>query len=39
MGHGEFAASAIRVSLPWDAPVDAAERFLSAWRSLRRRAA
>ncbi len=39
MGHGDFAASAIRVSLPWDAPVDAAERFLSAWRSLRRRAA
>jgi cysteine desulfurase len=39
MGLGELAGHAIRVSLPWDAPEDAAERFLAAWRALRRRAA
>jgi cysteine desulfurase len=39
MGLGEHAAHAIRVSLPWNAPEDAAERFLAAWRGLRRRAA
>jgi cysteine desulfurase len=39
MGLGELAGRAIRVSLPWNAPEDAAERFLAAWRGLRRRAA
>jgi cysteine desulfurase len=39
MGLGEAAGCAIRVSLPWDAPPDAADRFLAAWRGLRRRAA
>jgi cysteine desulfurase len=31
------AASAIRVSLPWNAPDDAAERFLAAYAALRAR--
>ncbi len=37
MGLGDRAACAIRVSLPWDAPADAAERFLAAWRAMRAR--
>jgi cysteine desulfurase len=37
MGLAELAACAIRVSLPWDAPEDAAERFLAAWRAMRAR--
>jgi len=32
MGFGEDAACAIRVSLPWNAPPDAAERLAAAWR-------
>jgi cysteine desulfurase len=39
MGLGDMAANGIRVSLPWNASDDAAERFLSAWHGLRRRAA
>jgi cysteine desulfurase len=39
MGLGEAAGCAIRVSLPWNAPADAAERFIAAWRGLRRRGA
>jgi cysteine desulfurase len=31
---GEDAASAIRVSLPWDAPEDAPARFLDAYRAM-----
>jgi cysteine desulfurase len=27
-------ASAIRVSVPWNAPVDAAERFVAAWQAM-----
>ncbi|MBK1656959.1 cysteine desulfurase family protein [Paracraurococcus ruber] len=37
MGFGELAGCGIRVSLPWDAPDDAAERFLAAWRDMRDR--
>lgn len=37
MGFGEAAGCAIRVSLPWDAPADAAERFLAAWSAIRAR--
>jgi cysteine desulfurase len=38
MGLGAGAAgSAIRVSLPWNAPDDAPERFLDAWAAMRRR--
>lgn len=37
MGFGAEAASGIRVSLPWDAPEDAAERFLTAWGAMRER--
>ena len=37
MGLGTEAACAIRVSLPWNAPEDAAERFLAAWGAMRRR--
>lgn len=37
MGLGAAAGSAIRVSLPWDAPPDAAERFLAAWSAMRAR--
>lgn len=37
MGLGELAGCAIRVSLPWNAPQDAAERFLAAWRAMRAR--
>jgi cysteine desulfurase len=37
MGLGECAGCAIRVSLPWNAPDDAAERFVAAWRAMRAR--
>jgi cysteine desulfurase len=38
MGLGEAAAGcAIRVSLPWNAPEDAPERFLYAWSAMRAR--
>lgn len=37
MGFGADAACGIRVSLPWNAPEDAAERFLRAWRAMRDR--
>ncbi len=38
MGLGAAAAGcAIRVSLPWNAPEDAPERFLSAWSAMRER--
>ena len=38
MGLGDLAASAIRVSLPWNAPEDAPARFLAAYRRLADRA-
>ena len=38
MGLGAAAAGcAIRVSLPWDAPEDAPERFVAAWAAMRAR--
>lgn len=37
MGLAEAAGCAIRVSLPWNAPADAAERFLAAWGAMRER--
>jgi cysteine desulfurase len=37
MGFAEAAGCAIRVSLPWDAAEDAAERFVDAWSSMRAR--
>jgi cysteine desulfurase len=37
MGFGEDAGCGIRVSLPWNAPEDAAERFLVAWAAMRDR--
>ncbi|MBR0684094.1 aminotransferase class V-fold PLP-dependent enzyme [Roseomonas eburnea] len=37
MGLGPDAACAIRVSLPWNAPEDAAERFVAAWTGMRAR--
>jgi cysteine desulfurase len=37
MGLGEQAGCAIRVSLPWNASADAAERFLAAWGAMRAR--
>ncbi|TPG55683.1 aminotransferase class V-fold PLP-dependent enzyme [Roseomonas nepalensis] len=37
MGLGEAAGEAIRVSLPWNAPDDAVERFLAAHRTVRAR--
>lgn len=37
MGFGALAGCGIRVSLPWDAPGDAAERFLAAWGTMRAR--
>jgi cysteine desulfurase len=37
MGFGAMAGCGIRVSLPWNAPEDAAERFLDAWAAMRRR--
>jgi len=38
MGAGTEAACAIRVSLPWNAPADAAGRFAAAWGAMRERA-
>jgi cysteine desulfurase len=37
MGFGALAGCGIRVSLPWNAPEDAAERFLAAWAAMRAR--
>jgi len=37
MGFGELAGCGIRVSLPWNAPADAPERFLAAWAAMRAR--
>ena len=37
MGLGPLAGCGIRVSLPWDAPEDAPERFLEAWSAMRAR--
>lgn len=37
MGLGADAGCAIRVSLPWNAPADAAERFVAAWSAMRSR--
>ncbi|MBD0272185.1 MAG: cysteine desulfurase, partial [Acetobacteraceae bacterium] len=37
MGLGADAACAIRVSLPWNAPEDAPERFVSVWAAMRER--
>ncbi|UFN49431.1 aminotransferase class V-fold PLP-dependent enzyme [Roseomonas sp. OT10] len=37
MGLGAAAGCAIRVSLPWNAPAEAAERFLSAHAAMRER--
>jgi cysteine desulfurase len=37
MGFAELAGCAIRVSLPWNAPDDAAARFLAAWGAMRAR--
>ncbi|MBL6455499.1 aminotransferase class V-fold PLP-dependent enzyme [Belnapia sp. T6] len=37
MGLGDLAGCGIRVSLPWDAPEDAPERFLDAWAAMRSR--
>jgi cysteine desulfurase len=37
MGLGDQAGCAIRVSLPWNAPEDAAERFVAAWTAMRER--
>lgn len=39
MGFGADAGCAIRVSLPWNAPADAAERFVAAWTQMRGRVA
>jgi cysteine desulfurase len=38
MGFSKLAGDGIRVSLPWDAPADAPERFLDAWAAMRARA-
>jgi cysteine desulfurase len=37
MGFAALAGCGIRVSLPWDAPEDVAERFLDAWAAMRAR--
>ena len=37
MGLGASAGCAIRVSLPWDVPEDAPERFVLAWSAMRAR--
>jgi len=37
MGYGAEAASAIRVSLPWNAPTDTPARFVEAWGGMRER--
>lgn len=39
MGLGEKAGHAIRVSLPWNAPEDAAERFIALHRAMQQRLA
>ncbi|MFH5927214.1 cysteine desulfurase family protein [Roseomonas xinghualingensis] len=39
MGLGEAAGEAIRVSLPWNTPADAAERFIAAHAAMRERLA
>lgn len=39
MGLGALAGSAIRVSLPWDAPDDAPARFLAAYAAMAARLA
>ncbi|MFC7737368.1 cysteine desulfurase family protein [Roseomonas sp. GCM10028921] len=39
MGLGAMAGEAIRVSLPWNAPPDAAARFLAAHAAMRKRLA
>lgn len=38
MGLGGDAACTIRVSLPWNAPEDAAGRFVTAWGAMRKQA-
>jgi cysteine desulfurase len=38
MGFGNDSACAIRVSLPWNTPEDAADRFVTAWAAMRDRA-
>lgn len=38
MGLGQDAGCTIRVSLPWNAPDDAAERFVAAWAAMREKA-
>jgi cysteine desulfurase len=38
MGYGARAANAIRVSLPWNAPPDAAEKFNTAYAAMAARA-
>ena len=37
MGLGPLAGCGIRVSLPWNTPEDAPERFLAAWAAMRAR--
>ena len=37
MGYGKESGCAIRVSLPWNAPDDAAEQFAVAWSAMRAR--
>ena len=37
MGFGDNAGCGIRVSLPWNAAPDSAERFLAAWAAMRQR--
>lgn len=37
MGFGDLAGCGIRVSLPWNAPDDAPQRFLEAWAAMRNR--
>ncbi len=39
MGFGADAACAIRVSLPWNTPDDAAQHFVAAWQAMRGRRA
>jgi cysteine desulfurase len=34
MGLGALSGQAIRVSVAWDTPADAAERFLAAWQVM-----
>ncbi|RAI59947.1 cysteine desulfurase family protein [Roseicella frigidaeris] len=37
MGFGALAGCGLRVSLPWDAPEEAPERFLAGWAAMRGR--